>query len=93
MTTEELDKRIKRLEQEGQILIQSHQTTVRKFDQIISQNQSRFHQIKGGIAELQALKEKLNDNTNGGTQPALAADRFPDPGNRDSRDRGLNVAY
>lgn len=65
MDTDVIDQRIKRLESEQAILMQSHETTVaryqelqRKFQEAISQNQVRFQQIKGGIAELTALKEQ-----------------------------------
>ena len=91
MTKEDLDKRIKRLEDEGQILLQSHQATTRRAQEIISQNLTRLAQIQGAIAELQNLKENINDNTNGSTEPALATDRLSDPCGRDSRNRGVNV--
>jgi SMC interacting uncharacterized protein involved in chromosome segregation len=72
---EELDKRIKRLENEGQILFQSHQTTVRRAQEIISQNLNRIEQIKGGIAELNALKAQLEGKNNNDNSIPTASGR------------------
>lgn len=66
----DIDQKIKRLENEQTILVQSHQATVaryeetaKKFQEIISQNHTRFHQIKGALEVLRQLKGETNDNS------------------------------
>ena len=73
MTTEEYIKaRIEGLTREQMELRQSHEATVAQYQQLITQNQTRFQQLTGAIQELQSILnqpngEKTNDNVTGNT--------------------------
>ena len=59
MTTELLDERIKKYNEEMVLLENRHQSMLMQ----VTNNQNRFQQIKGAIAELMELKKQLNGST------------------------------
>jgi len=59
MTTELLDERIKKYNEEMALLENRHQSMLMQ----VTNNQNRFQQIKGAIAELMELKKQLNGST------------------------------
>lgn len=63
MTEDTLDQRIKQYQQELETLAASHETFVRRYQGTILENQNRFQQIRGAIAELEFLKTQLNGAT------------------------------
>jgi len=59
MTAETIDERITALRKEQAILSQRHDQLLAQ----VNQHQTRFQQLKGGIAELEWMKTKLNGAT------------------------------
>lgn len=60
MTTN-IQKRIEELEAEADQLKMKHEETVKQFQQIVQQNQTRYAFLQGSIAELR----KQNEGNNG----------------------------
>jgi predicted nucleic acid-binding Zn-ribbon protein len=60
MTTEQLDERIKKLQDEQTTLQVSHERMVQQFQKTTAANQTRFAQLTGAIAELTDLKTQMN---------------------------------
>lgn len=91
--TETIDKRIDELEAEMATLTTNHDNVVKQFNQIVSQNQTRFAQLKGGVAELQKLKEQNNDNTTSNGEHSISIGGIPDPGDRAGNNRRSGVVH
>ena len=76
MTIEQINDRIYKLEAEKVSLVAAHESTVKQFQQIVANNQTRFAQINGAIIELNKLKAEFPDQgTNGSTAAELETTR------------------
>jgi hypothetical protein len=77
-----MQSRIGQLRLELASLETSHERLVKDFQQRVQQNQSRYQQLVGAIAELTQLIQHDNNPNSGSTQPDALFSGFPGPGNR-----------
>jgi hypothetical protein len=103
MNTDQIDKRIKdlnaeqkNLEQAHTALVQEQQQRNQEFQQRAIENQTRFAQIQGALAELFQLKQTKGENneptdTGSSTATERTSDRIPGNPRRSRHHSGANI--